>query len=109
MFPNLKARRDDEGYDFGDQVVQVRTRRDLSRDEGGYYYQKVQMRRVGESWFLTGEPADNPPHENPYRGVTFWLAVGEIVQMRVYASMAAAHECSRAFQRLYPTPPAGDR
>ncbi len=106
MFPTLKARRDEEGYDFGDQIVHVRTRREVSRGEDGTFYQKVRTCRVGDNWFLTGEPADWPGRENVYRGVTFWVAVGEIMQLQVYASVEAVQECRRTYQRLHPKPPA---
>ena len=77
-------------HDFGPKVVMVQMRSDPGV---GVYYERARVRRLGDRFFLAGEPADfyhGRRGENPYRGAVFWVPLAEVVEIREHDSLEAA-------------------
>src|SRR5262249_49917598 len=88
-------------YEFAPQaVVAVRTKKDVTASQGGYWFQHVKIRLLGDQFFLTGEVCEHPGGaENPYKGVVFWYLLSEIEQMREFASLEAAYHSWEVHQK----------
>jgi hypothetical protein len=88
-------------YDFGARVVSLRTKKEVAANEGGWWFERVKIRRVGNQFYLTGEICDHPGGiENPYKGVVFWYMLSEIEQMREFPTYEAAIKSWQATQKL---------
>jgi hypothetical protein len=101
VFGSLFTAPDNGERDFGSHVVSLRTKKEVAANQGGYWFHRVKIRRLGDQFYFTGEVCDHPSGvENPYKGVVFWYLLSEVEQMREFPSLEAAINSWQTSERL---------
>jgi hypothetical protein len=72
--------------EFEGKYLTVTTRSD---QEHATSLEKVQLKRLGNESFLVGVAADDGHPDNWQKGLTVWIAVGDVSQITVFPTLDA--------------------
>jgi hypothetical protein len=86
--------------DFGDKVLLLYGRKGpQASDVGSAYFEKVQLRRLGDRYFFTGRSPGTDKPGDPFKGVITWTPLSDVVQIHEFDNLDAAVKAFEAVKK----------
>jgi hypothetical protein len=89
-----------EEQDFGDRVIAVTLRiTDEKKDNRGGWLTKARVQRLGDRYFIVGEPPKFKEEGEDFSGMKLWIPLSEVVQLLEFKDVETAKRSYDKFER----------